>query len=151
MKKDIEKFIPEPEVLPLPTVEVFGTTYHGETPSSLIGIIEEVRQGGLRVRMHYGNLKTGKLWGDVLIGTIGRSMGPKRIPILLANATSSGGEGILDHCILLVESASKGKHGRCVYWKSPLLETSNECDKCGELRTNVLKCRCERRGIRQSA
>ena len=59
----------------------------------------------VRVRIWYGDIETGHAWLEELdvTGRVGVSMGPIRIPILLSNIRSTGGGGILDHCIVKVQ------------------------------------------------
>jgi hypothetical protein len=81
-----------------------GTYYHRETPQRVVDILERVRISGCRVRIHYGDTTTGRDWFDEwdVTGTIGRSMGPIRIPLIIANSRSYGGCGMLDHCIIRI-------------------------------------------------
>lgn len=92
-----------------------GTTYHDETPETLINVLETCRNHRIRVVLDYGDTETGKSWGDIydVTGYIGRSTGTKKIPILVFNSRSLGGGAILDHCILSVKT-SKGKR---VLWQ----------------------------------
>ena len=60
---------------------------------------------------------TGRAGGDVDVGRIGRSIGPVKIPIVLANSRSIGGAGLLDHCVVKIEFANKS-HGDVV-WQHP--------------------------------
>jgi hypothetical protein len=78
------------------------THFHTETPPAVRRILESARQSGTRLRVFYGDAKTGAPWleeSDVL-GRIGRSMGPVRVPLILARANSSGGPALLEslHC-----------------------------------------------------
>lgn len=99
---------------------VQGTTYHDDTPQEVIRILECARLAKFalygqpyRLRLFYGDAKTGQAWGDVETGYIGRSMGPVRIPIVRYNCLSVGGPGILDNCIVRIEKARK-EHGQTV-------------------------------------
>jgi len=87
-----------------------GTYYHPDTPDALIKVLEDCRENKTRIIIDYGDTKTGESWGEThdILGTIGRSSGPVRVPLLLHNARSAGGGAILDHCILSVR-ASYGK------------------------------------------
>jgi hypothetical protein len=62
-------------------------------------------QTGRRVRIWYGDIETGRSWNEELdvTGRVATSMGPRHIPILLNNSRSTGGGGILDHCIVKVQ------------------------------------------------
>jgi hypothetical protein len=87
-----------------------GTLYYLETPDRLIEIIEDIREKKIRIRIEYGDVNTGKSWGETrdISGTIGRSTGIVKLPILIHNSRSTGGGVILTHCILEIRK-SKGK------------------------------------------
>jgi len=92
---------------------VNGTTYKDETPKAVINLLEASRTNHTRIRIFYGDVKTGRDWGDLpMCGTIGRSMGPIKIPLLIRTSRSTGGEGILDHCIVKI---TESKGGRVLY------------------------------------
>lgn len=86
-----------------------GTSYHIGTPIEIVRILERCRQSGDRIRLHYGNTSTGQDWGEThnVTGTIHRSMGPVRIPILLRNNRSVSGGVILDQYIIRIRSSRK--------------------------------------------
>jgi len=90
---------------------VDGTHYHPATPDHLIQLLELCRRTKLRIVIKYGDVKTGKVWEDATPnrGHIGRSMGDCKIPLLIRTRRSSGGEGILDHCILEIRRSKGGK------------------------------------------
>lgn len=87
-----------------------GTFYYLDTPDRLIEIIENIREKKTRIRIEYGDVNTGRSWGEVhdISGTIARTMGPVKCPILLYNSRSTGGGIILTDCILEIRK-SKGK------------------------------------------
>lgn len=89
---------------------VDGTFYYEETPDEVIVIIEQCRKEDIRVKLSLGNRLTGEDWNEEyhVTGTIGRSIGPTKIPILIHNARSTGGGAILTHCIVKIVT-SKGK------------------------------------------
>lgn len=90
---------------------VNGTTYHDETPAEVIRVLENARIGERRIRLCYGDVKTGRDWLEEydVTGRVGRSTGTTKIPLILANSRSSGGPGILDHCIVRITTSTKGK------------------------------------------
>jgi hypothetical protein len=105
--------------------EVGGTIYHDWANLEVIGILEGYRilnQGnhlhgtpaepGLRLRLHYGDRLTGEDWMDTndVTGYISRSTGDKPIPILCANARSTGGSPILTECIVRIRTAAVEKN-----------------------------------------
>lgn len=96
---------------------VNGTTYKDDTPKEVVEILEKWRVNGRdisRIRVHYGDVQTGRPWGDTETGYIGRSMGPVKIPLMIHNKRSLGGPGLLEHCIIMIEYANK-KHGGVLY------------------------------------
>lgn len=80
------------------------TFYDSRTPAAVVEALEKARLNGWRVRLFYGDPETGRAWTEEndVIGTIGRSMGPIKIPLLIANARSLGGPGILDSSIVAI-------------------------------------------------
>ena len=95
---------------------VNGTYYHVDTPQKVIDILEQARANGQRVRVFYGDTVTGKDWMEEwdTIGTIGRSMGPVKVPLLIPRKNSTGGGSLLDHCIVRITVDGKDlyKHPR---------------------------------------
>ena len=73
-----------------------STIYHEQTPQSLRDLLERIRLNGWRVHFYWGDTETGQDWGDMydVTGKLGRSTGPKKIPILLHNSRSLGGTHI---------------------------------------------------------
>jgi hypothetical protein len=96
--------------------EVNGTFYHADTSKDIINYLEVIKAKGFRVRFHWGDTKTGKDWGDTydVCGTIGRSTGTIKIPLLINNARSMGGGALLDDCIVKITYANK-KEGGVLY------------------------------------
>lgn len=88
-----------------------GTFYNKDTSDKIISILESIRRNRTRVRFYWGDVETGKDWGDEFYvrGTIGRSMGPVKIPILIYNRRSLGGTAILTDCIVKI-TTTKGNH-----------------------------------------
>lgn len=88
-----------------------GTCYHHETTMEMILLLERIRIFQTRVRLHWGDVKTGRDWGDDcdVKGKIGRSTGSIKIPILLYNKNSIGGSHCLDHCIVKITETKGGK------------------------------------------
>lgn len=89
---------------------VNGTSYHQDTPQAVIDVLEDVRKSNTRIRIFLGDVHTGRSWNEEwdVKGTIGRSMGPVKVPLLIPTAASHGGPAILDHCIIrIIETRSK--------------------------------------------
>ena len=91
-----------------------GTYYHDTTPRKVVAALQAARQSGSRVRLFYGDQETGRdrmeEWS--VTGTIGRSWGPIKIPLLIANSRSMGGGAILCDSIvrLLVNGREVYRH-----------------------------------------
>jgi hypothetical protein len=81
-----------------------GTYYHEQTDDLVVSVLERERRYDERIRIYYGDTKTGQSWLDEhdIMGTIGRSTGRISIPLLIHNSRSNGGGGILDHCIVKI-------------------------------------------------
>lgn len=90
---------------------VNGTSYHVETPVAVIDVLERARQSRTRIHISYGDTGTGKDWLEEfdITGYLGRSMGPVKVPLLIANRRSLGGGAILDHCIVRIRSSAGGR------------------------------------------
>lgn len=85
-----------------------GTTYPDGTDPSLIECLERARRAGTRVRVFHRDPATGEArveYGGV--GYVGRSLGPTRVPLLVHNSRSRGGNPISFPRIVRVET-SKG-------------------------------------------
>lgn len=79
-----------------------GTYYSNDTADEVIRALERAREGHWRVRLFCGDVKTGVAWEEEhdIMGTIGRSTGSIKSPLLIANARSMGGPALLDSCIV---------------------------------------------------
>lgn len=82
-----------------------GTCYHAQTPAAVFNLLETYRLNQRKLRLFYGNPETGKSWLDEhdVIGTIGRSTGSIKVPLLIASG-DLGGPALLDHCIIRIDS-----------------------------------------------
>lgn len=100
---------------------VDGTTYKDETPREVIDILERARKERKRICIRYGDTATGRDWGDPpMCGTIGRSSGPMKIPLLIKTRRSTGGEGLLEHRIIRITESP----GKRVLYSHPNYHTS---------------------------
>lgn len=79
--------------------------FNDETNDGVKQCIEHCYNSNNRIRIWYGDTKTGVSWLDEYdtTGTIGRSTGRQKIPLLIKNSRSSGGGGILCHCIIRID------------------------------------------------
>ena len=87
---------------------VNGTSYHTETPDKVIKILEQAREHGFKLRLFYGDTKTGRDWLEEYdtIGTISRSTGENKVPLLIKTKRSTGGGALLDHCIVRIDQGN---------------------------------------------
>lgn len=94
-----------------------GTSYHDETPEEVIRVLENARQSHTRLHISLGDTSSGKDWLEEFEahGYVGRSMGPIKVPLLIANSRSLGGGAILDHCIVRIRTSAGGR----VLWQHP--------------------------------
>lgn len=84
---------------------VNGTTYRDGTPQRVVEILEDARRSQRRLCIRYGDQQTGRDWGDTgerMCGTVNRSTGTIKIPLLVKTARSTGGDGILDDAIVRI-------------------------------------------------
>lgn len=87
--------------------EINGTSFDNETPEKVCNIINEYMSKRKRLILDYGDTETGKSWGELndIRGTIGRSTGTVKIPLLIKTSRSYGGGAILDNCIVKITDA----------------------------------------------
>lgn len=122
-------------VTPPQRITVNGTAYHQETAPAVIAVLENARTTRKRIRVHYGDRTTGRDWleeNDVC-GTVGRSTGSEKIPLLIASARSLGGGGILSHCIVKITTTTNPRrvlysHPKYHHGKPQAIETPVEID-----------------------
>ena len=100
-------------------VEMNGTRYDEDTPKELIDVLEQMRNLGVRIKLYYGDQTTGRDWEETcdIEGYVSRSTGKIKTPILVYNARSTGGSGILTAHIVKIEYANK-KQG-LILWEHP--------------------------------
>jgi len=99
---------------------VNGTSYHAETSLDVVKWLETSREREQRIRLFYGNVETGICWNEEFytIGHVGRSTGSQKIPLLIYNSRSIGGGGILDHCIIRIDTKDSQGKIKTVYKQS---------------------------------
>jgi len=94
--------------------------FNDETCDKVKTVLTECYNNQCRVRIWYGDTDTGLSWMDEydVVGTIGRSAGQQKIPLLIKNSRSSGGGGILCHCIIRIDVISS----RRTIYEHPLFD-----------------------------
>ena len=98
------------------------TEFHKDTPEEVKRILQEYCHTDKRLRLFYGDTQTGRDWGEenYAVGYVGNSMGPSKIPLLIANKRSMGGGGILDNCIVrMIDAGSKREVYRHPLYNQP--------------------------------
>lgn len=102
--------------------EFNNTCYSINCPDNLITILDSLLEPRrtIRVKIHYGDVKTRQPWGDTESGYIGRSNGSCKIPLLVYNSRSTGGGGILTDHIIKIEYARRKAGGIIYELKSPI-------------------------------
>jgi len=95
---------------------VNGTYFNIETDDKVVKVLESARKNGTRVRLVLGNKDTGESWNEEydVSGTIGRSMGPHKVPLLIHSSRSIGGPSVLDNCIIGIRHSNR-KNGGWLY------------------------------------
>jgi predicted alpha/beta-fold hydrolase len=98
--------------------EVNGTFYHAGTSDEIVAILEQARRHNWRLTFDFGDVATGKSWGEVndVSGYIGRSTGSIKIPLLIHNTRSYGGGALLDDCIIGIKHSNRQAGGVLYQW-----------------------------------
>jgi len=91
-----------------------GTSYDERTPDEVIRVLENARQSRTRLHISLGETEgpdQGKDWLEEFEthGYVGRSIGPVKVALLVANKRSLGGGSILTHCIVRIRTSSGGR------------------------------------------
>lgn len=75
------------------------------TDANVIRVLNDCYDQKTRVRLHYGDAKTGRLWLEEheVIGRVGRSTGDIRVPLLIKSSRSYGGGEILAGSIIGIQ------------------------------------------------
>ena len=76
---------------------VEGTFFHAQTPYEVVLALRAAAHGSRRIRLFYGDPETGLDWNEEhdVIGFLGRSIGPIKVPLLLKSWRSDGGPALL--------------------------------------------------------
>ena len=104
---------------------VNGTAYNKKTPKGVIDALELARTNNIKIKIYYGDVKTGRDWVEEYdtIGTIGRSTGTYKVPLLIKTSRSYGGGAILDSSIVkIVDFKTKEVLYKNSKYKKPNIE-----------------------------
>jgi hypothetical protein len=90
------------------------TCYNLDTSDEMVAILQKLRASQERIRVHYGythGKDAGRDWMEEhdVRGRISRSIGARQIPLLIYNARSMGGGGILTDCIVKITATNGGR------------------------------------------
>jgi hypothetical protein len=109
--------------------ELGGLSFLTDVPKAAAIALATVYQTGRRVRIFVGDLETGTQWLEDwhVIGRIGRSAGNVKIPLLINNRRSHGGDP-LNNVIRVVDVTSGQDLYRAENYRLPVL-TEYELDK----------------------
>ena len=95
---------------------VNGTSYDSRTPDEVVRILENARANRTQLHISLGETDNdrgaiGRDWLEEFesYGYIGRSMGPTKVPLLIASRRSTGGGALLDHCIVRIRQSAGGR------------------------------------------
>ncbi len=82
-----------------------GFYFHKDTPEAVQRVLIEAHASGKTVRIWFGDAVTGRAWDEEhdVLGTIGRSCGPVKVPLLVARGDIGGGH-LLDQCIVRIDA-----------------------------------------------
>ena len=81
-----------------------GFYFHKDTPAAVQSALIEAHASGQTVRIWLGDAVTGRAWDEEhdVLGTIGRSCGPVKVPLLVPRGETGGGH-LLDQCIVRID------------------------------------------------
>jgi hypothetical protein len=100
-----------------------GTTFPDGTPEALVAVLENARLAHRRVRIHYGDLATGRDWLEEhdVEGYVTRTCGPIKAPMLLYSGRSIGGSTILLANVLKITAPGLERRNRrrVLLWQAP--------------------------------
>ncbi|WP_448365918.1 hypothetical protein [Fluviibacter phosphoraccumulans] len=90
--------------------EFNGLFFDASTCEQVRRAVSHAFAHGLRVRVFYGDTDTGRAWPEEwdTMGTIGRSTGSQKIPLLIHSARSMGGGALLDSRIVAIKLTNGG-------------------------------------------
>lgn len=100
-----------------------GMLFGYDTPAAVRRVLEECCASKARVRLFYGDPKTGRCWleADDVLGRVSATIGPIKLPLLLLSRKSFDGITILDGNILRITRVRDGVD----LYRSPLFQVPN--------------------------
>ncbi len=82
--------------------------FRSGTVDSVIDVLKRAKYQGFRIRLFYGDTKSGESWMEesYTMGSVGSSMGPLKVPLLIQRSYSMGGDAIRADSIVRIQSMS---------------------------------------------
>ena len=83
-------------------------TFNETTKPRIQELLTLLSHSSRRIRIWYGDTETGRSWNEEhhVTGTVGRSTGTKKIPLILPNRRCSGGPSISDSSIIRIDDTN---------------------------------------------
>lgn len=107
-----------------------GTCLSAGINDQLVQLIEGYRGSKTRLRFWYGDRFEGFAWGDIEEGTIGRSNGEVKIPLLIRKSNSSGGGSLMENSIIRVDQTSSALS--TYFWQHRDFHLPPNCPWCNQ-------------------
>lgn len=82
---------------------VNGTFYRAETPNEVCEVLERARERRVRLAIAF------KAESETRYGRVGRSLGPVKVPLLVHNSRSLGGDELWSDGIVEIRESSGGR------------------------------------------
>ena len=113
--------------------EPSGTYYRNTTPRQVIDVLERAMSNHTRIRLFYGK-NNGKCWHEEndVCGYVGRSSGPIKCALLIANNRSSGGGAILTDRIVKIMDRKPTAYNSGVLYEHPKFDNGRFSLSCVE-------------------
>ncbi|MFZ4582578.1 MAG: hypothetical protein ACOYM7_08000 [Paludibacter sp.] len=85
-------------------------SFTSDTDIKVMHVINQLFKNKFRFRLWYGDTETGESWSEEYdtIGTVGRSTGTVKIPLLIKRSNSYGGMAILTGSIIKIVNIETG-------------------------------------------
>lgn len=107
-----------------------ATWFDARTPAGVRKALERYRLAGMRVRIFLGDSESGRDWLEAhdVVGWIGRSMGPMRVPLLLGSGQTDGSAILVNNIVRIVDVFTNREVYRHPDYHLPLMELTEAAD-----------------------
>jgi hypothetical protein len=97
------------------------TVYDPETSEKVREVLEGYRKSGKKIRVFLGDPETGRAWlGDAdVFGTVSRSTGPIKIPLLVSPGDSGGSALLTANILRIIDAQTRQEVYRHPLYKEP--------------------------------